>query len=409
MFKPDQIDKKEQIDAALEIDHRDQNRTTTPKDTEGSKENVDDVIKGERGSPNLGKQHSALPPGSKTFLSIIFICAIAIGGVFMWKAWSVRHALQNTSTSDNNRTISNHLPHLTLKDPIHNAPSFELNEEHEEINDNEVSRVEVDEPGAQKTSLKRRLSSGLIGKDKNRETNSNVVHESNYELESQRRHQQESFQGSEGDLQSRLKPLRLNPSAAGVLGDRDYLLTQGAMIDCQLETRLITTQPGMTSCYVTRNIYSANGRVVLIDRGSKVVGHYQGGIVQGQASIFVLWSRVETPKGVIINLDSPGTDSLGESGMSGYIDTHFWKRFGGAIMMSFIGDLGDFAARQGRQNKGNTIQFNNTSQGMQDAAVEALKNSINIPPTLYKNQGERISIFVARDLDFEGVYGLESK
>lgn len=187
------------------------------------------------------------------------------------------------------------------------------------------------------------------------------------------------------------------------------MLTQGAMIDCQLETRLVTTQPGMTSCYTTRNVYSSNGRVVLIDRGSKVVGHYQGGIVQGQASIFVLWTRIETPKGVIINLDSPGTDSLGESGLDGYIDTHFWQRFGGAIMMSLIGDLGEYAAKQGKQKKGDTIQFNNTTAGMQDAVVEALKNSINIPPTLYKNQGERISIFVARDLDFGGIYELEHK
>jgi type IV secretion system protein VirB10 len=40
-------------------------------------------------------------------------------------------------------------------------------------------------------------------------------------------------------------------------------------------------------------------------------------------------------------------------------------------------------------------------------AAKALENSINIPPTLYKNQGERVAIFVARDLDFRGVYGLE--
>lgn len=38
------------------------------------------------------------------------------------------------------------------------------------------------------------------------------------------------------------------------------------------------------------------------------------------------------------------------------------------------------------------------------ATDQALQNSVNIQPTLRKNQGELVSIFVARDLDFSTVY-----
>lgn len=214
--------------------------------------------------------------------------------------------------------------------------------------------------------------------------------------------------GNNSELAKQLQPVRLDASMASVLKNRDMLLTQGAMIDCQLETKIISTIAGMTTCYTTRNVLSTNKRVVLIDKGSKVVGQFQGGMTQGQARIFVLWTRVETPNGVVINLDSPGAGPLGESGVGGWVDNHFFQRFSGAIFLSLIGDVGDMVSRS-QQNTDGGITFDNTADGAEDMAAEALRNSINIPPTLYKNQGERVKIFVARDLDFSGVYALERK
>ena len=44
------------------------------------------------------------------------------------------------------------------------------------------------------------------------------------------------------------------------------------------------------------------------------------------------------------------------------------------------------------------------SEVVSSVASESLANTINIQPTLRKNQGELVSIFVARDLDFSTVY-----
>jgi len=347
------------------------------------------------GSP--GSQ-SRFMPGSKTFMALLVVISTLFGGVMIYKSYQKKSTPQGAAPPQ--AAVRNNLPPLKVNNeaPAHSSENSPTPTEPppppppSEV----VQASDSKEPSPEELLRQRRLSANLIDGEGSRPQADQSSASS------------EHSQG--GELQQKMQPLRLEAAMAGKLGDRHYLLTQGSMVDCVLETRLITTQPGMTSCYVSRDIYSANGRVVLLDRGSKVIGHYQGGITQGQARIFVLWSRIETPKGVIINLDSPGTGSLGEGGVGGYVDTHFWERFGGAILLSLVDDFSDVATqRMANSNNKGQPTFSSTTNNAQTMAAEALKNSINIPPTLYKNQGERISIFVARDLDFRSVYDLQHR
>lgn len=200
-----------------------------------------------------------------------------------------------------------------------------------------------------------------------------------------------------------LRPTRLEGSRAGTLGNRNFIVAMGTSIPCVLETALSSDQPGFTSCVLNRDVLSDNGRVVLMEKGTQLVGEYRGSLQRGQKRLFVLWNRAKTPKGVIVTLASPATDALGRAGVDGYVDTHWWERFGSAFLLSIVGDATGYA--NGRLQQNDVGAENTTGAGKQAAAI-AVEQSINIPPTLNKHQGEIVSIFVARDLDFSRVYGL---
>ncbi|MBB3965892.1 type IV secretion system protein VirB10 [Rhizobium metallidurans] len=200
-----------------------------------------------------------------------------------------------------------------------------------------------------------------------------------------------------------LRPTRLEGSRAGTLGNRNFIVSMGTSIPCILETALASDQPGFASCVVNRDILSDNGRVVLMEKGTQVVGEYRGGLQRGQKRLFVLWNRAKTPNGVIVTLASPATDALGRAGVDGYVDTKWWERFGSALLLSIVGDATGYASSQLQNSE---VEAQNTTSAGQQAAAIAVEQSINIPPTLNKHQGELVSIFVARDLDFSGIYRL---
>lgn len=201
------------------------------------------------------------------------------------------------------------------------------------------------------------------------------------------------------DALRRVSPI--GSAQADRLPDRNLLITAGTSVPCLLQTALDSTTPGYVTCILPRDVYSENGAVVLLERGTRVLGEYRGGLQQGRRRLFVLWTRAVTPTGVAVGLASPAADALGRAGFDGSVDTRFWDRFGGALLLSLVDDGALAAFGSSDDAAGARLPS--------DAAAAALEGSIDIPPTLRKAQGSEVTIFVAQDLDFRGVYQLRPR
>ncbi|EAK1871521.1 type IV secretion system protein VirB10 [Campylobacter jejuni] len=195
--------------------------------------------------------------------------------------------------------------------------------------------------------------------------------------------------------------------------DQNLLLPKGTYIGCALKTRLVSSIKGGIACIVSNDVYSANGNTLLIEKGSTITGTFNAGqLDDGMDRLFVIWQEIRTPNNIIIPVYSGATDELGASGMQGWVDHHYLKRFGSAILLSMIDDSLAILADQitGKDNKNNYANYTeNTRDSAKEIANTALEKMIDIKPTLYKNHGDLVGVYVNRDIDFSKVYKLTRK
>lgn len=186
----------------------------------------------------------------------------------------------------------------------------------------------------------------------------------------------------------------------------DFTLAAGEVIAATLESAINSQLPGMIRAITKRDIYSLNGRRKLIPSGSMLVGQYAAsGIEPTQNRLLITWTRIQLPDGVIVTLNSPSTDSLGQSGSKAdSVDTHFFERFGSSILFSVLGAYTANAGVNGYDNYNSASQYRmSIVESLQKTANDSLNKNTNLPPTLRINQGAEINVFVARDLSFYDV------
>ena len=188
-------------------------------------------------------------------------------------------------------------------------------------------------------------------------------------------------------------------------GSLPFMIGQGKFIFGTLALALKSDLPGQMTAVVSQDVYGDQGRKILIPKGSSLIGEYKSGLNNNQSRLFVVWTRIREPNGIDIMLGSEGTDALGQAGLTGPVDYHFVARFGAASLVSMIGAGASTIGVSTNDQMNSASAFReNMTQSLSQLANGILSQSLNIPPTIPIHQGEKIVVFVNRDLDFSKVY-----
>jgi len=195
------------------------------------------------------------------------------------------------------------------------------------------------------------------------------------------------------DFANRLGGVGGGAATARAMVNPRTTVTQGTLIPAVLETAIDTDVPGYVRAVVSADVRSFDGSRVLLPRSSRLIGQYRSGLQAGQKRAYVIWTRVIRPDGVSVDIASPAIGFGGETGLAGKVSSHFFERFGSAMLLSVVGGLSALGG-----NSGVVV-----ANGGQSAAAAAVGQTGQIGPTVRVRQGQPIRVFTARDLDFSRV------
>lgn len=181
---------------------------------------------------------------------------------------------------------------------------------------------------------------------------------------------------------------------SGLLGRRAATVPAGTLIPAVLETALDSSRPGFARAIVSRDVTGFDGTRVLIPRGSRLLGEYQTELAAGQNRATVQWTRLVRPDGVTIALDSPAADARGRAGVEGQVNNRYLERFASALLRTTL-NVGAILAGQELVDGAVIVGL----QGSGQAGAGSVPESA-IRPTLRVEAGTRVSVLVARDLEF---------
>ncbi len=183
-----------------------------------------------------------------------------------------------------------------------------------------------------------------------------------------------------------------------------YEVKAGTVIPAVMIGGVNSDLPGVLLAQVSQNVYdTATGRFILIPQGSKLVGVYDSNITTGQERVLVAWNRIIYPDASSVDLGRmPGADEGGYAGFNDQVNTHFWRVWGNALLMSAFSagiqlSQGNAAATNGSLNTTQTISAA-MGQQLGQLGMEMARRNMQIQPTLEIRPGYRFIVQVTKDM-----------
>jgi type IV secretion system protein VirB10 len=182
-----------------------------------------------------------------------------------------------------------------------------------------------------------------------------------------------------------------------------YVIYEGLTMDTILMNRLDGDAAGPVKVMVSTPVYSHDHQHVLIPDGAVVLGEARkigsNGFGQ-QRRMAVVFHRIIMPDGYSVDLDQfDGLDQIGEEGVKGKVNNHYFEIFGTSIALGVISGASQIAAGGGTiTTNGSQALTTGAASSVSQSATTVLDRFIQIPPTITIREGHRIKVYFTQDM-----------
>lgn len=198
----------------------------------------------------------------------------------------------------------------------------------------------------------------------------------------------------------------LEKNVASLPTNRNNIITNDMYIVGLLENAVNSEIGGRIVIVVEEDVYGAEGRNILIPKGSRIVCLYEPMQAGGQTRLEVVCNRILEGNGISVTLTNMKTaDAMGRTGVIGKVDNRLLEKYGQVLGLSGISGLNTYATfLMNMSTNPNVVAgtpiLQSTNNSLQDVTKQILKKTMSLNPIILVAAGSRVVLEPLVDIYF---------
>lgn len=158
---------------------------------------------------------------------------------------------------------------------------------------------------------------------------------------------------------------------------------------------------------VAQDVYDFKSQKLLINKGATAVGHIDAVLTDNpmvETKLGIVIEKIKRSDGSVINFDLSASDSDGLGGISGDVNKHSFKKWGGFAAFAVLSSgLSLTSGNDAQAQSSKDEAYNRMKQQISSSSSQAANQFLQIKPTVTIHSGDEFSVMIKEDIEIQPI------